>query len=166
MAEAQWKEDLKHPWLRGILAIIGVTLVVNIGFISMAFIDKPNLVVKDYYEKGQEYFHAEAVRNEAEHLGFRLHLLPPASPKLNVGQTYRLYVVDHDGKPWNSGEGTLFAYRPNDSSKDFRIVLPKADVGTFAANVTFSQPGNWDLIAQITVEGRKLDIAQRIFVFE
>ncbi|HXH71423.1 MAG TPA: FixH family protein [Mariprofundaceae bacterium] len=166
MAEAQWKEDLKHPWLRGILAIIGVTLVVNIGFISMAFINKPNLVVKDYYEKGQEYFHAEAARNEAEHLGFRLQLLPPATPKLNVAQTYRLYVVDHTGKPWNSGEGILFAYRPNDSSKDFRLPLPKADTGTFAANVTFSQPGNWDLIAQIMVEGRKLDVAQRIFVFE
>jgi len=164
MAEAQWREDLKHPWLRGVLAIVAVTMLVNIIFISTAFWESPNLVVKDYYEQGKEYFHAEAVRDEARHMGFRLHLLPPSTPKLNASQTYRLYVVDHNGKPWNSGEGMLFAYRPSDSKRDFRLPLVKADAGTFAADVAFPLPGSWDLIAQIVVQGHKLDVAQRVFV--
>jgi len=166
MTEAQWKQDLKHPWLRGVLAIVGVAVAMNVVMISMAFWESPNLVVKDYYEKGQEYFHAEAARDEAQHLGFRLHLMPPAKPALNKPQTYRLYVVDHDGKPWNVGEGILFAYRPSDSHRDFRLPLTKADAGTFAAEVSFPLPGTWDLIAQISVDNRKLDVAQRIFVSE
>lgn len=165
MTQAQWKQDLKSPWLRGVLGIVAVTLVVNIGLISFAFIDRPNLVVKDYYEQGKEYFHhAQAELDAARQLGFRLHLLPPATPRQGEVQTYRLYVVDHQGKPWSADSATLFAYRPNDASQDFRQILQLSDVGTYAADVSFPLPGNWDLIAQIYVDNKKLDIAQRIFV--
>ena len=164
MAKGQLREDLKNPWLRGVLAIVAVTLLANVVFISLAFISSPNLVVKDYYEQGKEYFHAQVERDEIKQLGYRLHLMAPATPKLGIAQPYRLYVVDPDGKPWNRGEGTLFAYRPNDASKDFQQPLLRSDTGMFAAEVNFPMAGNWDLIAQIYVDNKKLDVAQRVFV--
>ncbi len=164
MLSAQLKEDLKNPWLKGILAVVGVTLVVNFGFISYAFIFPPNLVVKDYYERGKNYFHAEHVREKAAPTAWRLQLLLPNTLKVNKAGISRLYVMDHQGKPVHSGKVILSAYRPSDASHDFNVELLLTDAGTFAAPVAFPLPGHWDLIARIDAGDQHFDTAQRIFV--
>jgi len=164
MLSAQVKEDLKNPWLKGILAVVGVTLVVNIAFISYAYISPPNLVVQDYYERGKNYFHDEHVREEAAATAWRLQLLLPNTLKVNKVGISRLYVMDHQGKPVRSGKVTLTAYRPSDASHDFNVELRLTDAGTFAAPVSFPLPGHWDLIARIDADGQHFDTAQRIFV--
>jgi len=164
MLSAQVKQDLKNPWLKGILAVVGVTLVVNIGFISYAFIFPPNLVVQDYYERGKNYFHDERVREEAAATAWRLQLLLPNSLKVNKTDISRLYVMDHQGKPIHAGKVILSAYRPSDASHDFDVELKLTDDGTYTAPVSFPLPGHWDLIARIDVNGQHFDTAQRIFV--
>lgn len=164
MLSAQLKQDLKNPWLRAILAIIGVVVTVNIVFISWAFIAPPNLVVNDYYERGKNYFHDKDVRQQAEASAWRLQLLLPDAMQVNSPATCRLYVMDHQGQPVRAGKVRLSAYRPNDATQDFSIELKNVDAGTFAAPVSFPLPGNWDLIARIDVDGQRFDTAQRIFV--
>ncbi len=164
MLSEQVKSDLKNPWLRGVIAIVVVTVSVNIGFISYAFWFPPNLVVKDYYEKGKNYFHNAEIRRQESATAWRLQLLVPEHTKLDHQQMYRVYVVDHAGQPVRHGRVTLFAYRPSNAQDDFRVELPYADIGTFAAKVRFSLPGHWDLIARITAGDRQYDVAKRIFV--
>jgi len=160
----QLKNDLKSPWLRMILAVVGVTVSVNLVYIIYAFWSPPNLVAKDYYERGQNYFHEEIKREQAAGDAWRLQLLAPDKPRMNLEQDYRLYVMDHQGRAVNSGQVVLFAYRPNASQSDFKQELHYVDTGTYAASLRFPLPGKWDLIAQIRSGDQKFDVAQRINV--
>ncbi|WP_167632146.1 FixH family protein [Mariprofundus ferrooxydans] len=164
MLSAQLKQDFRSPWLRGVLAIVGVTVLVNIGFIGYAFIFPPNLVVKDYYERGKNYFHDQHIRQEELPTAWRLQLMFPDPLSVNAPKLCRLYVMDHQGKPVRSGRVMLTAYRPNSSADDFKVALKLVDAGTFAAPVNFPLPGNWDVIARIDADGQHFDTAQRIFV--
>ncbi len=161
---AQLKNDLKNPWLRGILAVVGVTVMVNLAFILYAFWSPPELVAKDYYERGQNYFHEEIKREQSAGDAWRLQLMAPDKPKLNMEQDYRLYVMDHEGRAVNSGKAVLFIYRTNAAENDFRQELHYVDSGTYAATLRLPLPGTWDLIAQIRSGEQKYDVAQRINV--
>jgi len=164
MFSEQLKSDLKNPWLRIILAAVGITVAVNIIFITYAFISPPNLVVQDYYERGKTYFHDAKVRDDAAATAWRLQLMLPNKMTTNKVITCRLYVMDNSDMPITTGHVTLTAYRPNDASYDFDIELPLTDAGTFSAPVSFPLPGHWDLIARIDSDGQRFDTAQRIFV--
>jgi len=158
------KEDLRNPWLRGILLVIGTTVAVNVAFITYAFLVPPNLVVQDYYERGKNYFHDENVRKEGLPTAWRLQLMLPDKLKVGISETGRLYVMDHDGKPVQSGKVVLNAYHVSNASHDFKIELKQSDVGTFTAPIAFPFLGEWDLIARIDAGEQHFDTAKRIFV--
>ncbi len=164
MFSEQLKEDLKNPWLRLIIAAVGITVAVNICFITFAFITPPNLVVEDYYEQGKKYFHDEKIRNRAAATAWRLQLMLPDGMKVDHADTVRLYVMDHQSTPIQTGKVLLTAYRPSDASHDFDIELKLTDAGTFSGPISFPLPGHWDLIARIDSDGQRFDTAQRIFV--
>jgi nitrogen fixation protein FixH len=160
----QLKNDLRSPWLRAILASVALVVCVNVAFIANAYNSAPQLVAKDYYQKGQNYFHEEIKREQQAASAWRLHLLVPPGLAVNQQQTMRLYVMDHQGNPLKTGVAMLYAYRPSDASADFSIPLKLVDSGTFAADISFPLPGKWDLIAQIKTDDQKYDVAQRIKV--
>jgi len=164
MFSEQLKKDLKNPWLRGILATVAVTVAVNVGFITYAFIFPPNLVVPDYYEQGKRYFHDQILRDKGKAVAWRLQLLAPEKVEVHKAALYRLYVMDHQGKPVRDGSVTLSAYRPDSAEDDFHLTLKRVDAGTFAGSVTFPLAGNWDLMARIDLGDKHFDTAQRIFV--
>jgi len=164
MLSEQLKSDLKNPWLRIILAAVGITVAVNIIFITYAFISPPNLVVEDYYERGKEYFHDAKVRDNAAATAWRLQLMLPNKITVDEVVTSRLYAMDSSNNPIKTGQVILTAYRPSDASHDFDIELSLTDAGTFTAPISFPLPGHWDLIARIDSDGKRFDTAQRIFV--
>jgi len=163
MLSERLKEDLKNPWLRIILAAVGITVTVNIVFITYAFISPPNLVVKDYYERGKEYFHDAKVRDDAASTAWRLQLMLPNKVTTNKVVTCRVYAMDNSGTPIATGHVILSAYRPSDASHDFDIELQRTDRGTFSAPVSFPLPGHWDLIARIDSDGKHFDTEFLIF---
>jgi len=163
-SKAQWKEDLKSPWLRGIIGTVLFALIINIIMITLTVYYPHSLVAKDYYSKGKRYFHSLDQENKAEHLGYKLQLVLPNKLKANIEENIQLQVFNQDGKPLNIANATLFVYRVNDVTRDFQLTLSKTYEGKFESNVKFSLPGTWDLIGQITVSGEKLDVAKRIFV--
>jgi len=164
MLSDKLKQDLQNPWMRTILAIIGTTVVVNIAFITYAFVSPPNLVVQDYYERGKNYFHDENIRKQHLPTAWRLQLMLPDKLHMQTPETCRLFVMDHDGKPVDKGTVTLQAYHSSNSSHDFKLSLKHVDTGTFAAPINFPFPGKWDLIARIDNADRHFDTATRIFV--
>lgn len=160
----QLKNDLKNPWLRTIIAAVAVTVSINVAFVFFAFSSPPQLVSKDYYAKGQKYFHEEIKREQQAVSAWRLQLLAPPVLAVNQSQILRLYVMDHQGNPMNTGKAMLYAYRPDNVKADFSQELKLVDNGTFAADIAFPLPGKWDLIAQIKSDEQKYDVAQRINV--
>jgi len=158
------KEDLKNPWLRGILAIIATTVTVNVAFITYAYTFPPNLVVQDYYERGKEYFHDQNIRLKALPTAWRLQFMLPNTLKTSTPEVCRLYVMDHEGKPVQSGHVVVSAYHASDASQDFKLELKHVYIGTFAAPINFPIPGKWDLIAGIDAGEKHFDTATRIFV--
>jgi len=164
MLSEKLKEDLRNPWLRGILLVIGTTVTVNVAFITYAFISPPNLVVQDYYERGKNYFHDENIRKEGLPTAWRLQLMLPDKLKLDTPEMCRLYVMDHGGTPVKSGKVVLNAYHVSGAGHDFKLQLSQADVGTFTGPVTFPFAGSWDLIARIDAGEQHFDTAKRIFV--
>ncbi|MDH4261859.1 MAG: FixH family protein [Spirochaetia bacterium] len=159
------KKDLKSPWLLGILGTVLIAVIANIVLIFMSFNHPHSLVSKDYYEKGKEYFHTQADQKKAvKLLGYKLNLVVPEKPKVNVEEIIHLKVLDQKGNIVQSGEATLFVYRVDDTSKDFKINLHQDSHGEFVSRIKFPFPGTWDLIAQLTFAGEKLDVAERIFV--
>lgn len=164
MSELHLKDDFRNPWFLGILGLIGVALAGTIWMAMIAGATSPGLVTEDYYEKGKNYFHEAPARQNAP--AWRLSLLAPAQTKSGQPQVYRLYVIDEQGKPMRNGSATLYAYRPSDAGADFSVPMQLSDAGTFTASTTFPLPGTWDLIAQIESQGKKHDIAQRLFIRE
>ena len=164
MLSEKLKQDLRNPWMRVILIIVGVTVFVNVAFIIYAFQSPPNLVVQDYYERGKNYFHDEKMRHEALPTAWRLQLTLADDLRVNHAETCRLYVMNHEGKPINQADVTLMAYYVSDASHDFQIQLKSVDAGTFAASVQFPLPGKWDLIARVKTPDHDFDTAKRIFV--
>ncbi|HKI60136.1 MAG TPA: FixH family protein [Mariprofundaceae bacterium] len=162
MLEVHLKEDFKSPWFLAVLGLIGVALAGTIWMAVIAGSTSPGLVSEDYYEKGKNYFH-EAPK-EASGPQWRLNLLVPATPSVDVAQNYRLYVIDEAGEPVSTGKITLYAYRPSDAEADFSVKMVKADAGSFVASVTFPLPGTWDLIAQIEASGKQMNVTKRLFV--
>jgi len=164
MVRHQLRKDLKSPWLRSILGFMLVVIIVNGGFITYAFLHKPNLVVADYYEKGQRYFHDQKIRHQQQLTAWHLQLLLPDKPRVNTPVASRLYVVNHKNKAVETGRVLLNVYRPSDTNQDFKIVMKRVDHGTFLANIVFPQPGIWDLIARIDSQNKHFDTAARVFV--
>jgi nitrogen fixation protein FixH len=164
VSNIHWKEDFSNPWFLSVLALIVTALGATISMIMIAYSASPDLVNKDYYEKGKNYFKAEARRQQDGKPLWRLNLMPPKHPVVAKAQLYRLFVINPDGKPVREGKSELFVYRPNDVARDFQISMKQVDVGTFLAEITFPLPGNWDLIGQIEHDGQSFNVAQRIFV--
>ncbi len=158
------RDDLKSPWLLGIIGIILIALMVNAGMAFVAVKSSPGLVVKDYYERGKNYFRAEVKQKNIDALGMRLQILAPSHIILGKSQIYRFYVMNADGSPVVDGQATLLAFRPSDAGKDFQVKLPMSEAGMFSASISFDLPGVWDLIAQVKTNGNTFDIAKRINV--
>ena len=159
-----WKDDFTNPWFLSVIGLIGASLAATIAMIMIAFSASPDLVNKDYYEKGQKYFSAEAKQRQQEAELWRLNLVAPGKPTVGQSQKYRFYVVTPAGEPIREGEAKLFAYRPSDAKADFEVPMQRVDVGTFLAEVTFPLPGTWDLIGEVKTNGQSYNVAQRIFV--
>jgi len=164
MLSENLRKDLKNPWLRAILITIAITVAVNVVFISYAFFAPPNLVVKDYYERGKDYFHDANLRQEALPTAWRLQLMLPKRMQVNQSVDCRLYVMDHEGKPIESGKVMVSAYYASDATHDFSVSLQRVDTGTFLAPIRFPIQGHWDLIASIDRGEQHFDTAQRVFV--
>ena len=140
----------RNPWMLGLLALISVVLLVNITFITLAFVTSPGLVTEDYYEKGQD--HEENVRKRIaarSQLGWSYNFDFPQNPLLNRSETYRVNFVDKAGLPLSKAMVTLKAYRPSDASADFNINMAETIPGVYEAAVSYPLKGIWEITIDV-----------------
>ncbi len=153
---------LKNPWVLGWLALVVVVLIVNIGFITLAFTTNPGLVDKDYYIKSQDFEeNLMKYRNARAALGWSYQADFPQSPVLNTRELYRLTMVNKAGLPLTAAEVKLSAYRPSDASADFQAPLTEVGAGIYEGYITFPLKGLWDITIYVEHEGDKFDFTRR-----
>lgn len=153
---------LKNPWVLGWLALVAVVLVVNIGFISLAFITNPGLVDKNYYENAQDYEeNLVKYRTARNALGWSYQADFPSKPVQNKKELYRLSAVDKVGLPLTAATVTFKAYRPSDASADFETTLTEVGAGMYEGYVTYPLKGIWDLTVNISREQDNFDFTRR-----
>ncbi len=171
MSEIAMKKDsisqdnpkaLKNPWVLGWLALVAVVLIVNIGFITLAFTTSPGLVDKDYYIKSQDFEeNLMKYRNARAALGWTYQADFPQSPVLNQREMYRLTLVDKAGLPLTAASVTVNAYRPSDAAADFTATLSEVGAGIYEGYVSFPLKGIWDLTVTVVREDDTFDFTRR-----
>ncbi|HFD13003.1 MAG TPA: nitrogen fixation protein FixH [Crenotrichaceae bacterium] len=155
----------KSPWVWGMVGLIVVMICVNMFMIYIGSKTAHGLVVDDFYERGKNYFEAEVNRQETENrLGWKIDLLVPVEPRMNVSQNYRLKVVDADGYPVPDASVEFLAFRPDNSKRDFSMAMFAESKTMYSAKATFPFPGHWDLLIVVKQGEDEMDIAKRIFI--
>lgn len=163
--DEEYTPGWKSPWVWGMASGIVIMICVNMFMIYVGSISAHGLVVDDFYDRGKNYFEAEGDRRETEsRLGWKLDLLPPVEPRMNIQQNYRLKVVDSDGYPIPDVSVEFFAFRLDNSKKDFSMKMSEESKTMYSAKATFPFPGHWDLLVVVKQGEDEMDVAQRVFI--
>jgi nitrogen fixation protein FixH len=161
------KSAMRNPWVLGWLGAITLVLVVNIAFITTAFMTNPGLVDDNYYEKGRD--HERHMQNKIatrNTLGWNMHFLVPETIHAGEATTLRFSANDRNGAPLRDAVVTIQAYRPSDASADFSIEMDASAeaAGIHEQEVTLPLKGIWDLNAKVVRGEDALTISRRINV--
>jgi len=139
-------EALKNPWVLGLLAFLLTVLAANAVFIYLAFKSPPNLVVEDFYERGERYEETHKRIEKEKEMGWNGVIMAPAQTRVNQLQTYEVLLQGKNSIALDLDSVTLNAYRPSDARADFSVDMVKTGLSMYAADVSFSLPGIWDVI--------------------
>jgi nitrogen fixation protein FixH len=141
-------QALRNPWVLGMLVFLFVFLTANAVFIYLAFSSPPNLVVQDFYEKGEAYAETQERVEKQKALGWSGMLMVPTNSRVNQTQSYEALITGKNSAGLLLDSVTLFAYRPSDASADFAVEMQKSGHGSYIADVSFALPGTWDIIVE------------------
>ena len=157
-------QALKNPWILGLLAFLVVFLTANGIFIYFAFKSPPNLVVKDFYERGEAYAHTQERVKQEKSLGWSGMIMAPEVTHMNQIQTYTVLLHGKNSAGLDLDLVTIHAYRPSDARADFSLDMTKEQTGVYRAAVIFKLPGIWDLIVEAKLGDLVFLVAKRIAI--
>jgi nitrogen fixation protein FixH len=155
-------QALKNPWVLGMLVFLLVFLSANALFIYLAFKSPPNLVLEDFYEKGQAYAKTEEEIAKEKNLGWSGILLMPSATRVNQTQTYEALITGQNSAGLMLDSVKFFAYRPSDKRQDFSADMQPSGHGSFVTDVSFNLPGSWDIIIEARRGDDKYVLTRRI----
>lgn len=157
-------QALRNPWVLGLLTFLVVFLSANAVFIYLAFSDRPNLVVDNYYERGKEYQKRLAVEEQQAALGWTGNLILPGTTRVNQPAVFEAQILGENARSVDLDSVRIFAYRPSDMNKDFDAGMQSVGSGRYEAELTFKYPGNWDLIVEAKRGEDEYLITRRIYI--
>ncbi len=146
------KQALKNPWPLALLLLFVLFLLVNSFFIYTSFKMGPNLVVDDFYQRGQQYLHKQAEQKKYQS-AWTGKILFPIDMQVNQMHTVDFIVQGKSGLNLKLDSVIIYAYRPSDRNADFMRVMKKIQPGIYQASMVFNLPGRWEVI----VEAKKGD---------
>ncbi len=157
------KSDFRSPWVWGIGTLFLLFMSVEVYMVITAIAAKPDLVTNDYYERGQSFTERSKLKSETiQKLGWEMNF---TVGEIIVDEPARLSLsITSKGDAIDVGEVFLFVYRPSNAKKDFKRQMEKATEGNYQAELTFDEPGYWDVIAVARRDGKEADVARRIYV--
>ncbi|MCX4188288.1 FixH family protein [Methylophaga sp. OBS4] len=155
-------QAMRNPWVLGMLTFLFVFLAANAIFIYLAFESPPNLVVKDFYEKGEAYEQTRERIAEEKSLGWSGVLMVPTKSRVNQTQTYEAMITGKNSAGLLLDSVTFFAYRPSDARADFSAEMQKSGHGSYVTDISFNLPGTWDIIVEAKQGESEFVITRRI----
>lgn len=155
-------QALRNPWVLGLLVFLFVFLSANAVFIYLAFSSPPNLVVENFYEKGEAYEETQKRVEKQKALGWSGMLMVPTASRVNQTQTYEALITGKNSAGLLLDSVKFFAYRPSDADADFAVDMQKSGHGSYIADVSFNLPGTWDVIVEAKRGEDEFIISRRI----
>ncbi|RKZ84772.1 MAG: hypothetical protein DRQ39_07975 [Gammaproteobacteria bacterium] len=159
------KEALKNPWMLGILLFVATFLTANAIFIYLAFKSPPNLVVEDFYERGERYEETQKQIEQEKALGWTGLLMVPTKTRVNQTQTYEVLIQGKNSVALNLDSVIVNAYRPSDANADFSVNMSLQAPGRYTADLTFNLPGIWDLIVIAKQGDQEFLVTKRVSIY-
>ncbi len=141
---------LRNPWVLFWISIPLTVVIVNVTMIILS-LDRPGLVVDNYYERGRDY-ERNMLSRMAKDPGWEQRIEAPRFVDVNVPAPFHFRVTDQEGEPVTPDEVIFRAYRPADARADFEVPMQKIEPGMFSADITFPLLGVWDILVS-TVSG-------------
>lgn len=157
-------QALRNPWVLGLLAFLVTFLSANAVFIYLAFSDRPNLVVDNYYERGKEYQNRLDVQKQEDELGWTGNLMLPGTTRVNQPAVFEAQILGENARAVELDSVRIFAYRPSDMDKDFDVEMQAIGSGRYQTELTFEYPGNWDIIVEAKQGDDEYLITRRIYI--
>jgi nitrogen fixation protein FixH len=157
-------EALKNPWVLGLLAFLITFLTANAIFIYLAFKAPPNLVVKDFYERGEAYEETQQQIEQEKALGWTGIILAPSETRVNQVQNYEVLLQGKNSVGLALDSVILHAYRPSDARADFSVEMTQKQQGVYYADFSFNLPGIWDVIVEAKVGEQKFLTTKRLTI--
>ncbi len=139
----------RSPWVLGWIGLLVAFLIANGTMVYLAVKSRPNLVVKDYYERGRDY-EKHLLDRMARDPGWKTKIEAPDDVGVNEPSTFRFVVLDEKGQPVRPDAVVFHAYRPSDSRRDFSVPMREDTKGHYVAEISFPLKGVWDIIVSAT----------------
>ena len=157
-------QALKNPWVLGLLAFLATFLTANGIFIYLAFSSPPNLVVEDFYERGEAYEQTQKRIEQEKALGWTGLILAPTKTRVNQVQGYEVLLQGQNSVGLDLDSVVIHAYRPSDARADFSVEMTKKQAGVYTADISFNLPGIWDLIVEAKLGDQAFLTTKRITI--
>ena len=139
--ESAWRS----PWVIAWFGLLLVFVIANGIMIYLAAEKSPGLVVKDFYERGQDY-EQNMLKRMARDPGWKMKILAPDFIDVGKPVLFRFNVTDKAGVPITPDEVTLHAYRPSDADEDFSLPMQAIAPGKYQVEASFPLLGVWEIL--------------------
>jgi len=145
----------EHFFLYGLVAVIILFLIINIGFVIFASHQEVSLVSDNYYEKELKYQDRIDRLDRAKALGLDVHVQTNLT---DVGIQYPPHFAD------GVIRGSLHFFRPSDKQLDrtFPINLQSGLIQTIPRDEIAS--GRWILYVDWTQQGQSYSLQKDLYV--
>ncbi len=153
----------KSPWVIAWISLIFVVVGVNGVMVYFAATTNPGLVVEDFYERGQNY-ERTLLSKRASNPGWIATTDIPGDVSAGAVTPIRFFLTDKAGQPVTPEQVVLFAYRPSDADRDFRVAMQEEGPGRYVAQVAFPLVGVWDTLIEASAGDFAYPVGQRIQV--
>jgi nitrogen fixation protein FixH len=132
-------------------AVVGAIVVGNMSF--------EGIVVDDPYETGLIW---DEIQNDRESSGIVIRL---QSSHFNKGKN-RIRLLLEKSKPVDIDSIVLKISRPTTVALDRQVAISSLSGNEYQADVDLPLIGNWDLIVQVTINGKRILFSNRIYAQE
>ncbi|HUX81982.1 MAG TPA: FixH family protein [Halothiobacillus sp.] len=110
----------------------------------------PGTVARDFQQKERQFNQYNDALDEQIERGWKVHYgWWGSEPDVGKPASFRVAVLDREGKPIAGAVVKLHFMRPADKRKDFSATLPEISPGIYQESLSMSNPGLWQVAIHI-----------------
>lgn len=128
--------------------MVVIFLTMNLIMVYLAMKNNPGLVVKDFYQRGQDY-EKNMLKRQARNPGWQMKVNLPKKIGVDEPVICHFSIVDKEGIAVDPDQVTFHAYRPADAKQDFTVPMQKVGPGIYESEIRFPLLGAWDTLVSV-----------------